>query len=46
MARKKGTHIGEKSREDLTDQRFNDPQDARIQKKNLDKTLERLRKGK
>lgn len=44
MARKKGTRIGEKSREGLTDQRYNDPQDARIQKKNLDKAMERLRK--
>ena len=44
MARKKGTHIGEKSREGLTDQRYNNPQDARIQKKNLDKALSKLRK--
>lgn len=44
MARKKGTRIGEKSREGLTDQRYNDAQDARIQKKNLDKEMERLRK--
>jgi len=43
MARKKGTRIGEESRK-MSDGRFNDPQDARIQKKNLDKTLERLRK--
>lgn len=44
MARKKGTRIGEKSREGLTDQRFINPQDARIQKKSLDKTLSKLRK--
>ena len=44
MARKKGTRIGEKSREGLTDQRFNNPQDAQIQKKNLDKAMEKLRK--
>ncbi len=44
MARKKGTRIGEKSREGLIDQRFNNPQDARIQKKNLDKAMEKLRR--
>ena len=44
MARKKGTRIGEKAREGLTDQRYTDPQDARIQKRKLDKALERLRK--
>ena len=44
MARKKGTPIGEKSREGLTDQRFTNPQDARIQKKNLDRALGKLRK--
>jgi hypothetical protein len=44
MARKKGTVIGEESRK-ISDGRFKDPQDARIQEKNLEKTLERLRKG-
>ena len=44
MARKKGTRIGEKSREGLTDQRFTNPQDARIQEKNLDKALGTLKK--
>jgi hypothetical protein len=43
MARKKGTHIEEKSREGLTDQRYINPQDARIQKRKLDKALSRLR---
>jgi hypothetical protein len=42
MARKKGTRIGEKFREGLTDQRFTDPQDARVQEKNLNKTLKKL----
>ena len=44
MARKKGTRIGEKSREGLTDQRFNNPQDARIQKNRLDKAMQKLRR--
>ena len=44
MARKKGTRSGEKAREGLTDQRYTDPQDVRIQKKNLDKAMESLRK--
>lgn len=44
MARKKGTEAEEVSREGLTDQRFKKPQNARIQKKKLDKTLSRLRK--
>jgi hypothetical protein len=44
MARKKGTRIGERSREGLTDQRYNNPQDARIQKQKLDKALDKLRK--
>lgn len=44
MARKKGTRIGEKSREGLTDQRFNDPQDRRIQERRLNKALDKLRK--
>ncbi|MBA7675640.1 hypothetical protein ES703_83876 [subsurface metagenome] len=43
MARKKETCIGEKSREGLTDQRYINPQDARIQKRKLDKALSRLR---
>jgi len=44
MARKKGTRIGERSREGLTDQRYNNPQDARIQKHKLNKALDKLRK--
>ena len=43
MARKKGTRIGEKSREGLTDQRYTNPQDARIQKRKLDKALRKLK---
>lgn len=42
MARKKGTRIGELSRKS-SDGRYTDPQDARIQKKRLDKALKRLR---
>ena len=43
MARKKGTRIGEYSRRD-SDRRYKDPKDVRIQKKNLDKVLSKLRK--
>ena len=46
MARKKGTRIGEESRKNLSDGRFNNPQDARIQKQNLDKLAKYLRTGK
>jgi len=42
MARKKGTRIGELFRKS-SDGRYNDPQDARIQKRRLDKTLRKLR---
>ena len=42
MARKKGTRIGELSRKS-SDGRYNNPQDARIQKKRLDKALSKLR---
>ena len=44
MARKKGTRIGERSREGLTDQRYNNPQDARIQKRKLDEALRKLKR--
>jgi len=43
MARKKGTRIGEKSREGFTDQRYINPQDVRIQKRKLEKALRGLR---
>jgi len=42
MARKKGTRIGERSREGLTDQRYIDPQDQRIQERRLKKALRKL----
>ncbi len=42
MARKKGTRIEEFSRKG-SDGRYNDPKDARIQKKRLDKALTKLR---
>ena len=43
MPRKKGTRIGEKSREGQTDQRYNNPQDARIQERKLNDTYRKLR---
>lgn len=42
MARKKGSRIGEESRK-LSDGRFKNPQDARIQKKSLEKAAKKLR---
>jgi hypothetical protein len=44
MARKKGTRIGEESRRKI-DKRYNNPLDARIQKKSLDNALSKLRKA-
>jgi len=42
MARKKETRIGERSREGLTDQRYTNPQDGRIQERRLKKALDKL----
>jgi len=38
----KGTRIGERSREGLTDQRYTNPQDSRIQERRLKKALDKL----
>jgi len=43
MARKKGPRIVEKSREGLTDQRYNDPKDPRIQERRLNDAYRKLR---
>lgn len=43
MARSKGTRIGEESRKVLSDGRYNNPLDARIQEKTLQKALGKLR---
>lgn len=45
MARKKGTPAGEQSRKDSKDSdlRYNNPVDARIQIRRLDKALHKLR---
>lgn len=42
MARKKGTPIGEESRK-ISDGRYKDPKDSRIQEKRLKEALEKLR---
>ena len=42
MARKKRSPIEELSRKGLTDQRYIDPQDARIQERKLKEALDKL----
>ena len=46
MAREKGTKAGEESRKGLTDQRFTNPLDARIQKDRIEKAAKKLREEK